>query len=128
MRLHLFTLFAPAASAAGCPSKSDITAIFSHLTGDNPSVGQFFAHVAPSVHWTIEGTHPAAGTYTNRTVLEATFARIASTASTSHPFRFGLTNIVADGEWSVQELSVVGVCKNGMLTEFNSHANCRACV
>lgn len=98
------------------PSKDTISNIFSNLAGDHPHPLKFFSHVSPSVNWTIEGTHPAAGVYTNRSVLEATFARIAATGSEAHPLRVSVINIIggADEEWSVEELQVYGVCRNGM--------------
>ena len=108
------------------PSKIQIAAVFSSLTGSNASYETFFAHVSPTVNWTIEGTHPAAGTYTNRTVLEVTFARIAATGSKQHPLNIELLNIIGGGdeEWSVEELQVYGICKNGMTHKLRSHPNC----
>lgn len=98
------------------PSKAEITDIFSSIASSSPSYKTFFSHVSPNVNWTIEGTHPAAGVYTNRTVLEATFARISATASKQHPLSLSLHNVIGGGdeEWSVQELQVYGVCKSGM--------------
>lgn len=102
-------------NASPYPSKDQITAIFSHLTGTNSSYSSFFSHVSPDANWTIEGTHPAAGQYTNRTILEATFARIDATGSEERPLVLTLTNVIGGGdeEWSVQELEVLGYCKNG---------------
>lgn len=69
------------------------------------------------MNWTIEGTHPAAGQYTNRTILEAIFVRIDATGSEERPLILTLTNVIGGGdeEWSVQELEVLGYCKNGSL-------------
>ncbi|KAL7895437.1 hypothetical protein HDV63DRAFT_381481 [Trichoderma sp. SZMC 28014] len=115
----LLCLFAfPALNyASQYPSKDQITAIFSHLTGTNASYSSFFSHVSPTVNWTIEGTHPAAGQYTNRTILEAIFVRIDATGSEERPLILTLTNVIGGGdeEWSVQELEVLGYCKNGSL-------------
>ena len=73
--------------------------------------------MSETVNWTIEGTHPLAGTYTNKTVLEAAFLRIDATGSKANPLTLSLTNIVGGGDevWSVQELEVSGVCNNGLL-------------
>lgn len=105
-------------STSTYPTKGEISGIFSKLTGANPSTLAFFAHVSPTVNWTIEGTHPAAGMYTNRTVLEATFARISSTGSKENPLEMSLINIIGGGdeEWSVEELRVYGICKNGKIS------------
>ncbi|KAL6897417.1 hypothetical protein GGI43DRAFT_385286 [Trichoderma evansii] len=117
-KLHLPSLlvFPTLGNASPYPSKDEITAIFSHLTGTNSSYSSFFSHVSPAVNWTIQGTHPAAGQYTNRTLLEATFARINAIGSKERPLALTLTNIVGGGveEWSVQELEVLGYCKNGL--------------
>ena len=80
-----------------------------------PNQTAFFEHVADDVDWTIEGTHPLAGRYTNKTILEATFLRIDQTASKTAPFRLSIVNIVGgcDEEWSVQELQLLGICKSG---------------
>ena len=94
------------------PSKTEIEAIFDTLS-DKPT--EFWSYVSPTVNWTIEGTHPAAGVYTNRTILISTFARIDATGSKDDPLKVALLNVVGGGEekWSVQELQVLGQCKSG---------------
>lgn len=97
------------------PDKTHITKVFSHLTGPSPNEKGFWSNVSPTVNWTIEGTHPGAGQYNNRTVLLATFARISAVGKSSAPLELSLLNVIGGGseEWSVQELKVEGVCKNG---------------
>ncbi|KAJ5151970.1 hypothetical protein N7492_010265 [Penicillium capsulatum] len=92
------------------PTKDEIRTILAPLAETNLTSAEFFAHVSPSVHWTIQGTHPAAGVYTNRSVLEATFARIAATGSMQRPLAARLINVIGGGdeEWSVEELQVQG--------------------
>lgn len=108
-------LLSTACATSPYPSKAEINDIFSALAGNDTSAKEFWSHVSPTVNWTIEGTHPAAGTYTNRTVLIATFARISATGSKANPLELSVKNIIGGGdeEWSVQELEVKGVCKNG---------------
>lgn len=97
------------------PSKSQIAEVFSAIEGPNANYTKFFSQVSPSVNWTIEGTHPAAGIYTNRTILAVTFARLASVARKEDPLELTLLNIIGgdNEEWSVQELEVNGICKSG---------------
>lgn len=88
-------------NASAYPSNDEITAVSSHLTGTNSSYSSFFSHVPPTVNWTI--THPAAAQYTNRTLLEATFAQINVIGSKERPLVLTLINIIGGGveEWSV---------------------------
>ncbi|KAI1318473.1 hypothetical protein F5Y16DRAFT_391899 [Xylariaceae sp. FL0255] len=99
------------------PTKDQINTIFSQIAGSNPSFVGFFSHLADNFTWTIEGTHPLAGRYTNLTILELTFERITSTASTANPLILSLNNTIGGGdeEWSVQELEVKGICKSGLV-------------
>lgn len=65
------------------------------------------------------GTHPLAGEYHNRTIFIAdTLERLANTEDPSNPLTLSVTNIIGGGndEWSVQELHVLGSCKNGKFT------------
>ncbi len=98
------------------PNQAQICTIFSHLTGANANYTAFFQQVADNVNWTIEDTHPLAGQYNNKLVLEVAFARIAATGAKATPFLLSLTNIIGGGneEWSVQELEVRGICTSGM--------------
>ena len=96
------------------PNQCRILEIFNYLaTGSDEA---FFAQVAPDVDWTVMGTHPLAGEYHNRTIFIAdTLERLANTEDPSNPLTLSVTNIIGGGndEWSVQELHVLGSCKNG---------------
>ena len=58
-------------------TRDDRIALFAQLR-DPTSQQQFWDRVADDVDWTVEGTHPLAGRYHNKTqFLEATFTRLA---------------------------------------------------
>lgn len=97
------------------PNKPYITSVFSALQVGNSTA--FLNHVAPNVTWTIMGTHPLAGTYHNSTIFATdALARLENTASSADPLVVSLVNVIGGGdeEWSVEELTVNGVLKNGM--------------
>lgn len=124
--LHATTLF-PQTQALNCnatfpgtaptryPNRARICNTFSHLAGTDANYTLFFEHVLDSVNWTIEGTHALAGQYNNKTVLEAAFSRIDETGSQEAPLVISIVNVIGGGEeeWSVEELQVLGVCRNG---------------
>ncbi|EXJ78124.1 hypothetical protein A1O3_09285 [Capronia epimyces CBS 606.96] len=99
------------------PNQEQIYSIFNSLQGLQPNYTAFFEHVAENVDWTIQGTHPLAGRYQNKTVLESTFKRITSTAVSGTSFAVSIIHIVGGGleQWSVQELEVKGVCQSGLV-------------
>ena len=107
----------PQRSHTTYPNQCRILEIFNYLaTGSDEA---FFAQVAPDVDWTVMGTHPLAGEYHNRTIFIAdTLERLANTEDPSNPLTLSVTNIIGGGndEWSVQELHVLGSCKNGKFT------------
>lgn len=107
------------------PTKDQINTIFSQIAGSNANFPGFFSHLAENFSWTIEGTHPLAGLYTNVTILELSFERIEFAASKANPLILSLNNIIGGGdeEWSVQELEVKGVCKSGKLNSLRLHSN-----
>ena len=94
------------------PNKCEIFQVFNHLNQGNFSA--FFANVAPDVEWTLMGTHPLAGVYTNRTIfITDAILRLANTLAPGATAN--LLSIIGGGaeEWSVQEIHALGVCKNG---------------
>ncbi|KAI1162885.1 hypothetical protein F5B18DRAFT_622565 [Nemania serpens] len=107
----------PDATQSSYPTKDQINTIFSQIAGSNANFPGFFSHLAESFSWTIEGTHPLAGLYTNVTILELSFERIEFAASKANPLILSLNNTIGGGneEWSVQELEVKGVCKSGLV-------------
>lgn len=98
------------------PNHAQIYNTFSHVAGTDANYTLFFDHVLDNVNWTIEGTHALAGQYNNKTVLEAAFLRIDDTGSKGAPLLISIVNIIGGGgeEWSVEELQVLGVCRNGV--------------
>ena len=97
------------------PTAPEITAIFAPLAEGNPAV--FFALVSPTVHWTVMGTHPLAGTYTDlERFQKATFARLGAIMKDDDPIKLEVVNVVGGGgqEWAVTELKARGTCKNGL--------------
>lgn len=125
--LYLYTLLLSPIQALNCnatfpttsqtpyPTRAQICHTFSHLAGANANYTLFFEHVLDDVNWTIEGTHALAGRYNNKTVLEAAFVRIDDTGSQQAPLIISIVNVIGGGEqeWSVEELQVLGVCRNG---------------
>jgi len=96
------------------PTQSQIAETFNYLATGNYTA--FFSQVAPNVNWTVMGTHPLAGQYNNRTIFETdTITRLENTVDPQHPFEISVVNIVGGGNeaWSVQELHVQAICKNG---------------
>ena len=109
--------------------------MFESLTGVNANASAFFANVLENVDWTIEGTHPLAGQYHNRTILEAAFARIDATGAEGSPLVLSLIDVIGGGDeqYSVQELQVLGTCIDGSIcltinNPFTELINSRACV
>ena len=68
------------------------------------------------VDWNVQGSHPLAGIYNNKTIfLINAVARIAKIQDASKPHSMEVKNIVGgcDEEWSAQELHVRAVMNNG---------------
>jgi len=98
-------------------SKHEICQIFSPLATSTPiNATSLYDAISPDVSWTIEGTHPLAGTYPNRDLFWNSFTRITATQDPQHPWKLELINIVGGGEeeWSTVELRISGPCKNGL--------------
>lgn len=98
------------------PTASEINDIFSNLASGNSNA--FFAHVSPTVSWTVMGTHPLAGTYhTLQEFRQATFDRLGAIMKKDDPVRLEVVKVVGGGEgpWAVTELKAKGTCKNGLV-------------
>ena len=96
------------------PNQCRIATIYNNLGQGNYTA--FFSQVASDVHWTLMGTHPLAGEYSNRTIFLAdAIVRLDNVIDPKRPTSLELTSIVGGGdeEWSLQELHALGVCKNG---------------
>ncbi|KAF2665442.1 hypothetical protein BT63DRAFT_459017 [Microthyrium microscopicum] len=109
-------LCAPNQAKTTYPNKCQISEVFGYLADGNFTA--FLSKVSPTVNWTIMGTHPLAGTYTNRTIFAIdALQRLSNTLqSTAGTTPLTLTQIIGGGdeEWSVQELHGLGTCKNGL--------------
>lgn len=96
-------------------SRSHITSLFSSLTDGDAAT--FYANVVDDVDWNVQGTHPLAGRYHNKTIfLINAVNRIAKIQDYSKPHLMEVMNIVGgcDEEWSAQEIHVTAYMNNGM--------------
>jgi hypothetical protein len=96
------------------PTRCQIGQIFDTLQGGNFST--FFKHLSPTVHWTLMGTHPLAGLYTNKTIFaEDALQRLSATLDPSKASKLEVMNLVGGGEdeWSTVELHATAFAKNG---------------
>ena len=74
-----------------------------------------FEHMSPDVDWTVMGTHPCAGHYTNlKDFQQATFARLGAIMK-DPGIKLMVRNVIGggEGEWATVELVAVAECKNG---------------
>jgi hypothetical protein len=102
-------------STCAYASVNHINTVFGYFTeGNYPG---FFRYVVDDVDWDIQGTHPLAGHYMNKTIFAMnTIVRLAKVQDYSAPHSTTLQNIVGgcDEPWSVQELQVIATFKNGI--------------
>lgn len=72
----------------------------------------FFGHVADDVHWTVMGTHPLAGVYTDkRTFLASTFGRLDKVLKEG--VRLRVRQLFMDGDHAIAELEALSTALNG---------------
>ncbi|CAF9941823.1 hypothetical protein IMSHALPRED_002919 [Imshaugia aleurites] len=107
---------AAAAATANCTyaSRAHINQVFSGLTNGNFSA--FFSNVVDDVDWNVQGTHPLAGRYANKSLFIVNAVdRLARSQNLNFPDTITLVNVVGgcDEEWSVEELREQAVLKNG---------------
>ena len=127
MALAGFAIAAPAAQSYGpapgkpphpnstYPSKATINSIFQNLHNDQ--ITNFAGYIDPNVIWTVEGTHPLAGTYHgSQDFITHTLEYLAKISSKTNPIVISVVNIIGGGdeEWSAVELSAEGQLLNGM--------------
>ena len=88
-----------------------VGAIFKELEdGDGAA---FFEHVADNVDWTVEGTHPLAGHYRNKSDFRAhTFERLNKVLPSGTQLHVERTLVSAD--WAVVELRSLATARNGL--------------
>lgn len=95
--------------------REHIQSLFTELTSGNSTV--FYDQVVDDVDWNVQGTHPLAGRYHNKTVfLINAVNRIAKLQDANRPHAAKLLNIVGgcNEEWSAQEIRVTAYMSNGM--------------
>jgi len=98
--------------------RSHIEQLFHELA--NGGYSTFFANVVDDVDWNVQGTHPLAGMYSNKTVFVVnTVARLGKIENATAPHSMKILNIVGgcDEEWSAQEIWAKDVMNNGMSTD-----------
>lgn len=72
----------------------------------------FFVHVADDVHWTVMGSHPLAGVYTDKaTFLRETFGRLERVLKDG--VRIRLERLFVDGDHAIVELAATSTALNG---------------
>ncbi len=92
-----------------------LQSLFSDLETGNSE--EFFRNVAEDVNWTVMGTHPLAGTYTDKTTfIRSTFQRLGRVLRDG--VRLRVTNVIVAGEIGVVELEALSTALNG--TPFNN--------
>ena len=95
-------------------SRTHIGKVFNNLAQGNFSA--FFSNVIDDVDWNVQGSHPLAGRYTNKTAFYVNaVARLAQVENLDFPDVITVINIIGgcSEEWSVQELREQAVMKNG---------------
>jgi len=90
---------------------TQILDIFKNLETGNE--GEFFAHVADDVDWTVEGTHPLAGHYHSKAdFLAHTFEKLGKVLPQGTQLH--VEHALASGDWAVVELHSLATAKNGL--------------
>jgi ketosteroid isomerase-like protein len=92
-------------------TRDDRIALFAKLR-DPASQQQFWDRVADDVDWTVEGTHPLAGRYHNKTqFLEATFTRLAGVLRDG--VKLEVKHLHVDGGTTIAELHSTSTTNEG---------------
>jgi ketosteroid isomerase-like protein len=92
-------------------TRDDRIALFANLR-DPASQQQFWDRVADDVDWTVEGTHPLAGRYHNKTqFLEATFTRLAGVLPDG--VKLEVKHLHVDGDTTIAELHSTSTTNEG---------------
>jgi uncharacterized protein len=92
-------------------TRDDRIALFAKLR-DRRSQQEFWDRVADDVDWTVEGTHPLAGRYHNKTqFLEATFTRLAGVLSDG--VKLEVKHLHVDGDTTIAELYSTSTTNEG---------------
>jgi uncharacterized protein len=98
-------------------TRADRIELFDKLA-DPGTTPEFFARVADDVSWTVEGTHPLAGTYTSKDEFTAaTFHRL--TPIMRDGVRLRLKHLYVDGDTAIAELEATSTTLDG--APFDNH-------
>jgi ketosteroid isomerase-like protein len=85
--------------------------IFKKLETGNGA--DFFTHVADDVDWTVKGTHPLSGHYSNKAdFLSHTFEKLGKVLPQGAQLR--VEHLLVSGDWAVVELRSLAVALNGL--------------
>lgn len=95
------------------PSREEIASIFGNMETKNYAA--MFERISPDVDWTVMGTHPCAGRYTNlKDFQEGAVVRLSKIMKEPgiNPV---VRNVIGGGdqEWATVELVAVAECNNG---------------
>lgn len=89
----------------------DRKALFAKLQ-DPQSQPEFWARVADDVDWTVQGTHPLAGRYTDKaTFIDATFTRLGGVLPEG--VKLKLRHLYLDGDTAIVELHSTSTTNEG---------------
>ena len=92
-------------------TRDDRIALFANLQ-DPASQQQFWDRVADDVDWTVEGTHPLAGRYHNKSqFIEATFTRLAGVLPDG--VKLEVKHLYIDGDTTITELHSTSTTNEG---------------
>lgn len=98
-------------------TRQDRIELFDKLA-DPATTPEFFARVADDVNWTVEGTHPLAGTYSSKEdFTAATFHRL--TPIMRDGVRLQLQHLYVDGDTVIAELEATSTTLDG--AAFDNH-------
>ena len=79
---------------------------------DPATTGQFFERVSDSVSWTVEGTHPLAGTYTSkRAFFDSTFTILSPLMRDG--LRLEVRNLHVADDYTIAELQAIATTSEG---------------
>jgi ketosteroid isomerase-like protein len=80
---------------------------------DPATTGQFFERVSDEVSWTVEGTHPLAGTYTSkRSFVDSTFTVLDPLMRDG--LRLEVRNLHVAGDYAIAELQAIATTTEGV--------------
>ncbi|RAL12610.1 nuclear transport factor 2 family protein [Aspergillus homomorphus CBS 101889] len=102
-----------ASTRSSYPDIPAMQAIFSNLETGNYAA--FFTHVADDVNWTVTGTHPLSGAFTNKTDLQKHALGTIQKCMDRNGLALEVINLAGGGShpWAVAELRSHGNTRSG---------------